>query len=385
MPSRTVLIAVTGNSPAVLTETVWALARKTPPVIPDSVVVVTTAAGAQAFRARLLSPRPGWRKKSVWQALRETILGKGAGTDSRLTLAPVVVIHAPDPGTGVSRELDDIRSPGDNTAAAETIFSVVHRHAVDGDTRLLGLLSGGRKTMSALLHAAFSLVGRSGDRLLHVLVNEPFDNPRLDPPFFFPGQPGGFPVPSDAVRHSSSAAGSAPKTRSAPAVRIDLADVPLVALGEIVRANTGKFPATFAGFTRAAAAAVGDTSLQTAPLAISFSASRHTLSIGHHPPVTISEGRPASLCLQLFKDARDHLPVIDRLSLVERWEEAGVRVVSPTGNSSTFSADDISNALNIIRNLLGGAGVPEVLILRLFPRRAPVGLVREGVTVRLDK
>jgi hypothetical protein len=239
--------------------------------------------------------------------------------------------------------------------------------------------------MSALLHAAFSLVGRSGDRLLHVLVNEPFDDPRLNPPFFFPGQPGESPAPSAAARRAPSAAGSSRKPRSAPAVRIDLADVPLVALGEIVRVRTGKCPASFAGFTRAATAVVDDASLQAAPLAISFSASRHTLSIGHHPPVAISAGRPASLCHQLFKDACDRLPVIDRPALAERWENAGVRVVSPTGNSSPFTADDISNALNTVRNLLVRAGVPEVLILRLFPRRAPVGLVREGVTVRLDK
>jgi CRISPR-associated protein (TIGR02584 family) len=76
---KTVLIAVTGGSPAVLTETVWALARETPPVIPDSVVVVTTAVGAQTLHSRLLSPRPDWRKKSVWQALREIILGGAPG------------------------------------------------------------------------------------------------------------------------------------------------------------------------------------------------------------------------------------------------------------------------------------------------------------------
>ena len=41
---QVVLLAVTGMTPAVLTETVWALARQDPPVIPDRVVVVTTKA-----------------------------------------------------------------------------------------------------------------------------------------------------------------------------------------------------------------------------------------------------------------------------------------------------------------------------------------------------
>ena len=39
---RTILIAGTGTSPAVLTETVWALAHQKKPVVPDEIVVLTT-------------------------------------------------------------------------------------------------------------------------------------------------------------------------------------------------------------------------------------------------------------------------------------------------------------------------------------------------------
>ena len=52
--SERVLFAVLGMSPAVLTETVWALARETPPVIPHRVVVSARGleAGTFEYRAR---------------------------------------------------------------------------------------------------------------------------------------------------------------------------------------------------------------------------------------------------------------------------------------------------------------------------------------------
>ena len=40
--NRTTLIAGMGTSPAVLTETVWALAHQAQPVVPDEIVVITT-------------------------------------------------------------------------------------------------------------------------------------------------------------------------------------------------------------------------------------------------------------------------------------------------------------------------------------------------------
>ena len=47
---RTILIAGMGTSPAVLTETVWALAHQEQPVVPDEIVVITTKSGKDALR-----------------------------------------------------------------------------------------------------------------------------------------------------------------------------------------------------------------------------------------------------------------------------------------------------------------------------------------------
>ena len=88
---RTVLLATTGLSPAILTETVWALAQETPPVIPDTVIVLTTVTGRAQLEKQLFGT------DAAWDQLRRTLLGKQADSDPRLDfdLTPdrVKVVH----------------------------------------------------------------------------------------------------------------------------------------------------------------------------------------------------------------------------------------------------------------------------------------------------
>jgi len=49
----TTLIAVTGLSPAIVTETLYALAHATPPQRPNRVVLITTVTGAIAIEEQL--------------------------------------------------------------------------------------------------------------------------------------------------------------------------------------------------------------------------------------------------------------------------------------------------------------------------------------------
>lgn len=220
--SEIVLLAVTGMSPAVLTETVWALACERPAIIPDRVVVLTTVAGRQAIERDLLKPAEAGGK-SIWQELRWALLGQKAAEDTRLILDPPRVITAPDPSAGRSDPLEDIRKPGDNFAAADFILEEVRRIVENPDTRLIASLAGGRKTMGALLYAAMTLLGRETDRLTHVLVNEPFEDGRLQPRFFFP--------PEAPVMHRLPG-GTSSESRefSSADAHIELADVPFVPL-----------------------------------------------------------------------------------------------------------------------------------------------------------
>lgn len=367
--NRTALVAVLGASPAVLTETVWALAREQPPVIPDIVVTVTTTTGASTLDRQLRTPRQDWRNRTVWQALRSTVLGKGCARDPRLTLEAPVVIAAAEPATGTTRHLDDIRTAADNAAAAETILTAVRRFTTDPDCRVVGLLAGGRKTMGALLHAALSLAGRPGDRLLHVLVNEPFDHPQLTPPFWFPGQPG-------AKEHAAAEGAPVPQV----AARIDLAEVPLVALGELISAQTGRTPATFASLTRAADAALAGAQAATVPLQVAFKSSPPTLRINSWRTL-IPPGRASALCAWLCQSARGDDLLRDRVALAEHLRTRGVTFPKPDGQPGHFTDDDLSNALSVIRQSLQTTGVPAAIIARLLPLRAAIGFNREGVTV----
>jgi CRISPR-associated protein (TIGR02584 family) len=82
---HTILLAVTGMSPAVLTETVWALAHETPAVIPNEIIVLTTSVGEKAIQEQLFGP------DQVWQNLRNALLKpKSAPSrrDNRLVFGP---------------------------------------------------------------------------------------------------------------------------------------------------------------------------------------------------------------------------------------------------------------------------------------------------------
>jgi CRISPR-associated protein (TIGR02584 family) len=228
------LIAVVGVSPAILTETVWALAHPTdgtPPVIPDEILLLTTTRGKADLERNLFTALPEWNHQTVWQGLRHAILGKRADQDTRLEIKPIRVITINDPASGRARELDDIRTPHENAAAAELILDEVRRVTANDDTRLIASLAGGRKTMSALLYAAVSLLGRPTDRVTHVLVNEPFEQ---CPEFFYPNQP---------VQEVSTGATRA-RVRCRDA-RIDLAEILFVPLRNLFERQLARQPGGF--------------------------------------------------------------------------------------------------------------------------------------------
>lgn len=207
----TTLLAVTGLSPAIVTETLWALASEKPPILPERVVFITTATGAAIIEKQLFTPRPDWGDLSVWDHLRRA-LGASPG---QLIAEPPRIIALADGSTGRTLPLDDIRSPAENAAAAEFIFGEVWTVVRDPDQRLVASIAGGRKTMGALLHSAVSLIGRETDRVTHVLVDPPYDSL---PDFFYPAQ-----ISSPLLARDGRAF-------EAEDARLHLADVPFVPL-----------------------------------------------------------------------------------------------------------------------------------------------------------
>lgn len=168
---RRILLAVTGLSPQIVTETLYALAvAPAPTFIPTEIHLLTTTHGAQLARTALLHPDGG-----QFQALLADYpqVGQPLFDD-----AHIHVITAAD-GT----PLPDIRSPQENAAAADTITARVAALTADPDCALHVSIAGGRKTMGFYLGYAFSLFARPQDRLSHVLVSPPFES---HAEFFFP-------------------------------------------------------------------------------------------------------------------------------------------------------------------------------------------------------
>ena len=174
------LVIVMGASPAVLTETVWSLARQHhPPLHPAAIDVITTGVGRAIVEARLFGlarrhPVEGTLPDAEdrWGRFCETVL------EGR---RPPVRFHVPARSDGTP--LPDIRNAEDDARFAACCYRVV-AEAVAQDLPLVGSIAGGRKTMSAHLMSAFTTMARPMDRLVHVLVSPPALE--RDPSFFHP-------------------------------------------------------------------------------------------------------------------------------------------------------------------------------------------------------
>jgi CRISPR-associated protein (TIGR02584 family) len=160
-PRRRVLLAVTGLSPQVVTETLYALLHSTPQAMPREVHIITTAEGAERAKLALLSSNPGWLERFL--------------DDFKLPAIhlPAHHIHVLQDRSGTP--LADIRSAQDNVSAADQIAELVRRLTGDDVESLHVSLAGGRKTLGFFAGYALGLWGRPQDRLSHVLVSEPFE------------------------------------------------------------------------------------------------------------------------------------------------------------------------------------------------------------------
>lgn len=204
---KVVLVGVVGMSPAVLTETVWALAQESPPIIPDEVVAITTTDGRNQILKQLFG------RDAVWETLRET-LAVGAdrlrfGADSSIQIM----------GDG-NQNFSDISTPEENEAAADFMLRLLRQYTDDSNTTVIASIAGGRKTMSALMMACMSLLGCEQDRVCHVLAHDAFIAQHKD--FFFPRD-----------KEEQALAG------------IQLSDIPFIRVRGWYEQESGKAPASY--------------------------------------------------------------------------------------------------------------------------------------------
>lgn len=190
-----ILIFVSGLSPAIISETLYALQQGSAPWAPDKIIIYTTTSGKQKIIDQLINSGVF---ASLCVELKLTI-------DLLPEDIKIVTVGA--------NYLNDIRNNQENTYFADFISSQLFELCKNLDNQLYVSLAGGRKTMGYYLGYALSLFGRQQDKLMHVLVNEPFDS---IPDFFYPSQsPATYFLANGQVINSATAV-------------IDLAEIPFV-------------------------------------------------------------------------------------------------------------------------------------------------------------
>ncbi|EAR23056.1 CRISPR-associated ring nuclease Csm6 [Nitrococcus mobilis] len=175
--ARDILVCVTGLTPQIVTETLYALAVGGPVEqrrLPTEIHVVTTGEGRRRIEHTLLD-RPGGVPGQFQRLCADYGLDRGA-----IRFGPET-LHVIRDRQG--RELDDITDPDGNAAVADCINALLRQLTHDPQLRLHVSLAGGRKTMGFYAGYALSLYARPQDELSHVLVNTPFES---HPEFFYP-------------------------------------------------------------------------------------------------------------------------------------------------------------------------------------------------------
>jgi CRISPR-associated protein (TIGR02584 family) len=159
-PFREVVVLVVGTTPQIITETIYGLLQKKPPIQPDEVFVITTSVGKTIARERLLE---GGRLEAF---KAEYSLDKiELGNDHFI----VVKNHS-------GNDIPDITNDIESAAMGDLITSFIRDLTDDQKVRLHCSIAGGRKTMSFYMGAALQLFGRPWDRLYHVLVSPEFES-----------------------------------------------------------------------------------------------------------------------------------------------------------------------------------------------------------------
>lgn len=204
------LFLVTGMTPQIITETVWALAcdpNNPNTWIPDEIHVLSTEDGLNQIRATLFDDGIFAKFKQDYPVL----------ANIRFTPACLNVIDQDGQG------LKDLKTPQDNELAANKICQKVRELTQDNTVALHVSIAGGRKTMGFYAGYALSLYGRPQDRMSHVLVDSDYESAIG---FYYP-------TPSDYFVEQRFSG----RRLNAKEAKIWLADIPFVRMRSSLNQN----------------------------------------------------------------------------------------------------------------------------------------------------
>lgn len=173
--AQNILFLVTGMTPAIITETIWALAcdpslDEDSRWIPDRVEVLSTEHGLNQIHSRLLENKVIEQFKQDFPQLTDLVFDNSC-------------MHSIKDEKNLTTALVDLKTPEDNEFAANQINERIRQLTQEENTSLHVSIAGGRKTMGFYAGYALSLHGRAQDRMSHVLVDDKFEN---IPDFFYP-------------------------------------------------------------------------------------------------------------------------------------------------------------------------------------------------------
>lgn len=155
---RNILVAVTGASPQVLTETLFGLHIQGK-VLPEEVFVITTKNSKQMLIDGLFE-QGHWQKLITDYSLPQITFSESN-----------IWVITDDQGN----ELDDAKREEDQSTMADFITRKVAKLTADSNCAIHASIAGGRKTMAFYMGYAMSLYGREQDALSHVFVNDEFE------------------------------------------------------------------------------------------------------------------------------------------------------------------------------------------------------------------
>jgi CRISPR-associated protein (TIGR02584 family) len=164
--NKNILIAVTGLSPQVVSETLYALSAVNKIQI-DELYIVTTKTGKDIILGKNKNIPP--LKSQIQKMCNEYKNINCPKFDERKNIFVA---------KEESIEISDVKTSKDNKLFPNLITNVIRDKSSNPDIVLYCSLSGGRKTMSAYMGFALSLFARENDTLFHVIVNDEFEKSR---------------------------------------------------------------------------------------------------------------------------------------------------------------------------------------------------------------
>jgi CRISPR-associated protein (TIGR02584 family) len=153
--NRRILLMVAGHSPAIITETLYALPANQKPT---EIHIITTASGKEKLKTQLLGEH-----NVIHQLCKEYDIPIPLFDKSHIYVI-----------AKQGEELEDTQTEVENEIAADFITAKVRELTKESDCSIHVSIAGGRKTMTYYLGYALSVFGRIQDRMSHVLVEDDY-------------------------------------------------------------------------------------------------------------------------------------------------------------------------------------------------------------------